>query len=679
MKVNLGSVGGKKKYRHNLPRTVNTTSQFGFCQPLCCRELCAQDTVSVRTAHQVYLQPVAKPTFGRLSVKDYKVFVPIEDLYHPFASLLSGKSYSGALEQYIPYEVPNTSLNILSMLVYLCSSIDVIVPNTGVVVTSNSMSWDNALWDGDAEVVMDNVEIFIFKILEAAGAWDEFILRDIIFNFCSPSQEGTFVPLQGNVPLSIESADWFYFFGTGDRKLIYGRFTERGKNLRKILLGLGYQLNLYNHDRKSLLPLFAYYKAWFDLFAVQRDITWKDTNAYACLEYMEQSGKSGVFLDDLSVDFYNHFLGFLFLDLPECYYTQNPDFASAHISGTAIGEPQFRDFLQARISGSEEIHSVNAYREQQPVLPSNSLISQQGLDILKALYHRVNIATAVGGRIKDFMRAVFGAAYEQEDESNFIGATSDFIDITQVMNMAQTESGELGEYAGRGVGSSNGSNFKFTAKRQGYYIEMFALVPDARLAQVTDPNLDHIRRYHFFDPAFDGKTLLPTSKFNIYGTYDVGGLDDRYMYDGFGNIPVYTEYKVSFDTINGDMSMLSTRASFLPFTLEKLLPYSSVRVSEQGISYLQNVPSSLIVNGNIWRYIGLNRWLGNFDRIFVNEQPQVLPPGAINVPQDPLRTRIDDNFVCFFYIDMSVTGYQLPMADSFQTDSFGDHISVEKA
>lgn len=108
---------------------------------------------------------------------------------------------------------------------------------------------------------------------------------DCVFPLAVTSFKGASQPYgTGNTNLNLHVAqtqfnpDYFDWIvpnaaGTG---IYCGRFTDRGRNFRKILLGLGYQLLLAD-QQVSILPLFAYYKTWFDLFAIQRDITWKDT------------------------------------------------------------------------------------------------------------------------------------------------------------------------------------------------------------------------------------------------------------------------------------------------------------------------------------------------------------------------------------------------------------------
>lgn len=688
MKVNVGRQASGKKYRHNLPKNVYTSSQFGFLQPSVCRELCAQDTVSIRVASSVLLQPVAKPTFGRVFLKQYCSFVPIEELYHPFPSMLKGESYRGVNSSYIPQSVPTVSLAYLTFVCYMMGSVEI--------------------WRGDYISDAGDLSQTVGNLLKVTSDaqwrsdWSTWITELVTYFDLTQQQfdgvvsyalsKGYFTKDE-NDPLGRDYApdyyDWYSVIHDplDDSKaiVISGRLSDRGRNFRKILIGCGYQC-LFDKDVKTVLPLFAFYKVWFDLFAVQRSKTWKDSYAYGILERVEQVPSSFMDLTKNNSDVYN-VLKFLMTDLTECYYTQNPDYASAHINGTGIGSAKSEIYLRNNLSTNyPEYATVEAEQDSQPkmVINNQNSLTQQGLDILKKLYQRVNTNTAIGGRIAEYMRTIFGADYKQENESNFIGASSVNIDITRVNSTAETSEGYLGEFAGKGEGQDRGNTYKFTAKQQGYLINMFCIIPDTRLCQAVDPNLDHIQREDYFDPAFDAITLLPTKKMSIFGVSDMIRPRNDFR-AGFGNIPNYTEYKVSFDTLNGDMSLPSVRTSYLPFTLGRYIV--------PGLSYVQTVDDvrrvvfvmpnlNNIVNGDKWRYIGLDRWLGNFDRIFVNQgtpESAIYQSYGLQNPLDQVALRLDDNFVVYQFVDMSVTGYQLPMADSFQTDSFGDHISVEKA
>ena len=681
MKAQINKPTGKK-YRHNLSNNVYTTSSFGFCQPVYVRECASQDTLKLRTANMVYLNPVVKPTFGRLSLKQYKSFVPIEEIWHPFGSFMSQKPFQGALNgSYIPSQVPCLPLSVLSAFAYYCSEVYVFTV-TGDAVSNGSLSFtgiEQISNPGSSELILlastfagpySNSRTFIDAIQLYANDASRRYFRfgSEIFDFSDPDSN----------PLG--RFDWFAYNNVNETHYLYaGRYTERGKNLRKIMIGCGYQLSMFG-DLKTVLPLFAYYKAWFDLFAVQRESTWKDTMAYACLEYQEQTGYSLLSFGNRQENLVKFFLD----ELANTYYTISPDFASAHISGLGVSSAsESRSILRPGSSSSSVSTptSVVSAEDSTPyVLPTTTGLTQEILNMIRAMYERVNVKTAIGGRIREYMRAIFGAQYDQDDESNFIGASSYNIDITQVMSTAETAEGYLGEYAGKGLGQSSGDVYTFTARRQGYYIEFFCVVPDSRLAQSVDPNLDHINYQSFFDPAFDSITLLPTKKMSIFGVNDLGfkfGYSESAA--GFGNIPNFMEYKVSFDKINGDMSMMSTRDSYLPFTLSKLLPYTSVYKypGESDPYIIANVNYNPIVCGDYWRYIGRYRWLGNYDRIFENS--------GVNVPiavtgGNNLEYRFDDNFVIYFYCDIDLSGYELPISGSFQTGAgSGDTMTVEKA
>lgn len=684
MKINVGQNTGKK-YRHNLQHSVTTTSQFGFCQPTLVREVNAQDTISLRVASSILLQPIVKPTFGRLFLKQYNMFVPTEEIWHAYPSFLAAKSYHGSGSRYIPQQAPALPLWFLTWCVHMHSTIWFYTGSFSS--SSNGVTWSTA---PAGQTSITDANDALSKWLLDVAALDPTMGANY-YQWFLDVKDQFFQVGHVNLPTgwtssdyTIEMADWYYTFTTTSnvKYLVCGRFTDRGKNLRKILLGAGFQL-IYSKNLVNIMPLWAYYKTWFDLFAIQRVTTWKDTPLFHIMEKFEQLG--GDFWSFSYQNLTKYDIADLFTELSECYYTQNPDYASAHISGTGVG-PSLGNVSFLRPAGQSGSPAPatgqvldyvygNANTNVQPL--AGNAQNQTALDVLRKLYQRVNINTVVGGRIRDYMRAVFGSDYKQENESNFLGSSSYPIDITKVMSNAVTAQGYLGEYAGKGEGSSAGETLKFTARRAGYLVSMFCLVPDARLAQAVDPLLNHVSRFDFFDPSFDSITLLPTKKMNVYGAFDINSPIATLDQTAFGNIPNYMEYKIAFDKVNGDISMASTRGSYLPFTMAKLLPFSVVDGSSNG--HIRTVQPSAIVESSMWRYIGKQRWLGNFDRIFVNDPGQQGPQQGGNVGDLDQIARLDDNFVCYFYNDLQITGYELAVADSFQTDPFGDHITVDKA
>ena len=81
MRIKLPFVGDDHKYNSKFNRTINTTTDFGFLQPLICRELSSKDTLNFAVGHEVQFAPMPAPTFGQVDLKAYHCFVPIESIY----------------------------------------------------------------------------------------------------------------------------------------------------------------------------------------------------------------------------------------------------------------------------------------------------------------------------------------------------------------------------------------------------------------------------------------------------------------------------------------------------------------------------------------------------------------------------------------------------------------------
>ena len=637
MKISIPGLG-KKSYPHDLSRQGFTTSSFGFVQPMQVREMVAGDHFQCRVGESVYLQPLEKPTFGRVLVKNYFGYVPYEDLYHPFASFLAGKTYSGAIASYIPMEVPNLTNSFWSFLVYLHSEISYFtVPDDGTIsisgttVISSEQDW--AFNAGVSAATISNLQSYLGQFVASFNSQD--LDGQALISLITYFQQQNVTTWCSNAsPHAIDAYDWFvvYRVAGSPQGLIAGRFTEAGKNLRKILIGSGIQLNLANSEPIPICKVGAYYKFWFDNFAVQRNVYWKNTYFYNFMEYLEQSGTAAdtVVGNQLLSPGSSSFIKWI-RALTKCYYTSNPDYISAHIIGTAIESgsvDSFNYLMTQPVNGSSIIQPVSSapyssVKDSQPSLrpitPSINnnaypVITQQALDVLKSLYKYVNTKTVIGGRIRDFMRSLYGADYRDEKESSYIGSSQFRIDIGRILSSAETSEGYLGEFAGVGQGSDPGKMFDYNTNCPGFFVALMCIVPEARMAQGNDPDVFHIKKFDFYNEMFDSKTLLPTRRSVVYNTFSCH--DSQFVQQGssFGNIPIYSEYKINTDLINGDISMPSTMNSLLPYSLAKILPYMNINQ----FSEIQNVDYTDIVAGDAWRYVGRYRTLGNYDRIFKN-------------------------------------------------------------
>lgn len=687
MKTNVGSSAPKKAF-HNLGHDVNTSSNFGFCQPILMRELIAQDSVSLRIAEIVRLNPLVSPTFGDVKIHTYTSFVAIEDIFHPFPNLMLGKPYKGSSGfSYIPEEVPHIMTSALWHLLMLNSTI-------WAYDDANQQSANDITYDPDN----DSFENFTYQsnlytewehdlgdVFDGDGLpYEYFRQRLYTLGYDEHLSHLTFIGKTNDVQgvANLDGFDWVF---RGTNYIFCGRYNRTAKLLRKVFLGLGYQLNSSDVTLNSL-PLFAFYKVYFDLFAVQRDKTWKDTPAYCVLEYCEQNGVSN--LHYIAVPGrvpaeVQQALGYFFADLCDCYYTINPDYASAHITGVSTDSANTGSFDAIGYDSQIDAIGKNVGPNDQVAADLNGIgnlsNSSVGRDIQDRLTIYLNKVTAIGGRIGVGMRALYHSDYDGYD-SVYLGSSKCSVDIGPVFATNDSVDVTLGDYAGQGIGSTQGDKLQFIAKKEGYLISLLCVIPhDSKMSQGVDPNLFHLKRWDWFNDKMDARTLLPTRKMAIYGNQEIliksKGIEQGFA-AGFGNIPNYSEYKVMQNICNGDMSLPSTRSTYLPFNLDKILPYRDSYISTSGskVSVLKPLNMSIITCGDFWRYIGKYNWFGQFDRIFRNS--------GKNDDTWYLRNQddIDDNFIIQAFVDLKIHSFAKSLSDSFETgENENDTISVQKA
>lgn len=691
--VKVPNASSDSRSPKNLTHHASGTHDWGFCQPILVNEIEPGSSVKIRAGQIFRLLPMPKPTFGEVELKTYFNYVKIEDLYHAFPELYGQQAYNGVNGSYVPEFVPMISPAFLHSYIkmfgrFVCYKVKSRSSSDGVKV----------LYELDSENPLDpEEELDAIELEGAFGMWSVYLNELTGFDF------DPYVPFVPVVPpphnyvydtsLSLNACDWVdeVTVGIGDNAVNYvigGRFGNFSKNLFNIFNGCGYKYNP-SKENISLLPLFAYYKSWFDLFMPARHITWKNTNAFSFLEFCEQFGYYS--LDDYNGDdlCLSALLGFL-QDLGhECYYYQSSDYAAAHIDGTIndIAGTQnvaFMDFFDNN-SLVENVDGNTAFLTLPKFGDDYSALSQIGLRVLKAVDKRLNISSVIGGRLHELLKSLVGSNFDDHD-SDFIGSQIMSANIDSVMSMAETSEGYLGEYAGQGLGQTSGKDFNFSphdGTKFGYIVAFACVVPTARMSQGMDPQLAHTRSENFWYKDYDAVSLLPTPKKYIYGHVDAVPVDFNISQEldlGFGNIPVGTEYKMHNNTQYGDFCMMSTRQSYLPFTLDKLLPFSSV--VQDGVSLvIQNLDPDDVVNGIKWRVIGKYAYMGNFNRAFYNNGKVFVPsPGLINSWERSFNIdRVDGNFVVHTFLDYKKISPSVPMSNSWQTDAYGDTLEMEEA
>lgn len=488
--------------------------------------------------------------------------------------------------------------------------------------------------------------------------------------------------------------------GSGDI-FVAIRLNDSGKFLRKIFMGLGLQIAPTNTPI-SLLPIYAYFKSYFEEFAPKRFVKFEQTFFARFMNTLVNTGLSAInLITSLDNDSYTDSLGFnnLIDDLLSCYYTKDTDYYSAQIIGlindygSSVIQPYMGEYYNSNEAsdpsgGFSPVHhgiaggdglQANVYLagdEQGSAI----LHTQAQQNILSRLTQLLNRRSVLGGKIASFLSSTFGISTSAiENYNGFIGSSSLDVNFSDVFSTAETAEGSLGEYAGKALAFGNGDHFSFETKIHTLVLGLSVLVPRTQYVQGIQPFHTHITPDSFYNPMFDGLTLLPTRKSSLYCGDGFFAFNDSAK--SFGNLPIYSEYKTkTCGILNGDLSLKSTRSSYDSFTLDEIIsPIASYSVDlddpQKGSFKILQFNPKYMVAGTMWRYLGRWLWLGRFDRIFVNNRLNyndffnTLDHFLVfDTRSSRNLIRTDDNLIVHHVIDLKLNSAMVPLAGSFMTD-----------
>lgn len=771
-KINLSSAKLASS-KFNLSHDVNTSLDWGSLQPLMCREVAPGSKSSFSVESLVRLAPMLRPTFGRMSLKMWHNFVAYADLLpHFFPSFEAQQPISFGTNTYTPSHIPSVDIRLLSSLVLIgahCSlySVSEVDASEGQYYRFVDLNDSQAVSMLSSGIGVINSQVNSFfrddDFPTAIGCFVKPLLNvdgqinglSIPLNNNAVVRTGTWVNdlrtfqsydhnAKGvSEPVSIDGADVIIRkqYKAPDDTVYDCAFAFRlssfGKRLRKILIGLGYQINFGLAENVSLMPLFAWYKSYFDVFGLTLYQGYETTNLAKILSFIEYSNYTD-FNDAFTwpeSDIGRIFFNFV-IDLGNCWYTQDQDYVSAHITSQTVSP---RSSLGSQLVDVDVISRYGQTAYEKPVLlddddvvgyvnAANSSGSISGntaaaslsdgshaaigsvlhgaLDeeYLKRLYVWTNRNTVAGREIEKLLRAQGLGAFVDSTKSHFIGHSSLPVNVSDVTSTAGTfdaaaDSGELlGDYAGKGIAMNDdrnpAKNFSYDNDESGLIISMMALVPNSGFVNGIDPQLFALDKFSRYNPEFDGLGFEATKKSVIFGNGDVNVTFRRSPDQSFGFVPRYSGFKVAQNIMNGDFNLRSTRSGYLPYTLDRfvavndLVPVETSTDGEHDHGYvvpldISNVPNATPEYRQVCRY----PWLSNFNRIFVNvglsgNNDRYFWAYFFTHPvAGPLMVNEYDNFICSNIINLVTYEPKLALSDSFETVEDGKRadLSMEKA
>lgn len=736
MKTNtLGKVSmqtaNRPRARFDLSHNVNTTFGFGETQPLTCRLLVPGTKTIVSNESLIRLAPMVSPTFGLMKLKTWHYFVGMSDLTRNFSALLGQTKVTRGDRVFYPEKVPHCRLDMLSAMILNGAHCSIWRNSTSEADSgtdvSNFTTWDTHTHSSEYNQAITNLGNVIgqeqFSVFDSYNGfwldlacvcprlpmpdggtsriWLQNTTRESFFQKTNDQDQIVTTDANGldDSLVYLDTADYVSVRTINGTTYAFAfRLSSFGKRLRKILLGCGYQINMQDDTLVNLMPLFAYYKAYYDIFGLMLYSNWDTTYAAQLLEWYDMYNISDFAPCYIHTNEINKKWFSFLRDLGSCWTTDEQDFISAHTRTIGVSPSLHLDGEFISIGNDNEtdpnitIPSENdedstAGWNQQAFI-NRVFHGQVDSELLKRLYKWTNRNTIAGKRLEALLRAQGLGDYVDSCKPRFIGYTEVDIDISDVVaqsdtfNEATGEGSQLGQYGGRGIGydpKASAKTFEYENDEFGYWVTLAAIVPLAGYTQMLDGNNKCIKKLDFYNPEFDGIGPEATPKDLVVGSQNFVSEADSPLTGTFGFIPKYSSLKVAGNLMNGDFNLRSTRDVYVPFTIDKILDVGErwvKNVAAGGVNscMLRKLfkPSEVPLAGpNPWRYGTRYAWLGNFNRIF-SYKGDIGNFDASKVGFIEWFGSVPENFMCHNTLRFVCQSPMLPIADSFETNEDGN-------
>lgn len=660
MKARFNKV--KNRYVNKFSFDNNTTLGIGNVQPLFCKQIAGGSKVSVNFGQLTRLSPLVVPTFARLKQRNDFCFVPMSMIMPSFDAFLSQSAITGTSITYTPNSVPC----ITNQALFVALVSDTRLCNA--FYYNQAYSHSNTFGPFSISFYSDDI---------------------IITNFFNGA---TSVPTLEQLPLSyfdfnLVSADSIIPDDNTGNYLF--KLTQAGRFWYTVLRGLGYTLDVNDTHPVSILPLWAFAKAYYDLYYPKRNNPWHASNYYAQINSFYNGNFNVVSDGALNFDFVKDFhvldvlfgatSGFDFYasvdDSLVTAATSTPINASSRASYEGVrvfnnanfapdetGAATLRPYPSDQPDDVDKTSSVPSLLSP-PVHHPFTAVTADQLSAVQKLWNFVQKSSVVGQSVKDWFSVHLGIKTNEDmfDQSILVKSIVNDVTINPVISTAQTLNGEngdnLGALAGQGYAAKN-AKVSFEARTFGYFMCLTSLVPISGVGCGTQPELYCNTIYEQQLPDFDGVgyEILNKTSFNesiVESNYKANKQD---ISGGFGYVPRLSSWKSMHNIRSGNFALNSIKDSFIPYCADVL-------------------PTKILSSSIIWRFPwAVHSNFVSFNRMFYNQEPQEGRHFGTWIPQI-----LDDNFMSQSVFDFSYTSYLKPLSDSYSVESLGkDLISVKE-
>lgn len=646
----------KSRFVNKFSFDNNTTLGIGNVQPLFCKQIAGGSKISVDFGQLTRLSPLVVPSFARLKQRNDFVFVPMSMVMPSFDAFLSQSAILGIHKRYIPDSLPCiTNQGLFYSLVsnkWLCQASR--VSKADVYLKSDIIGFDLAVYGKTTE----NIVNFVTSAPHLPT------ITDLPYSFYDFVLSSDF----GDILCNNMGTDRFVF-----------KLTQAGRFFYTALRGLGYTCDPNDTTPVSILPLWAFAKAYYDIYYPKRTNPWHASNYYNQINSFYNGDFIKKVVGSLTFNFVSdvHVLKPLFADFGgfDFFATIDDNLATVATS-TPINSASSASDNSTFNNGNDTNASsfiVGNHSENDtgvPILYSNGgegiTVSADQLTLVHRLWNFVQKSSVVGQSVKDWFAVHLGLSTNEDmfDQTILVQSVTNDVTINPVISTAQTAEGDkgdnLGALAGQGYAQKNG-NISFEARTYGYFMCLTSLCPVSGCSAGTNPELYCNTLYEQQLPDFDGvgyEALNMTSFNESYTNNNKSDVHDvTSLRGGFGFVPRLSSWKTLHGVRSGNFALPQLNSSFLPYCVDVL-------------------PHHPIAAGVIWRF----PWSDNsqflsFNRMFYNTAPTGFNISWLNNIEIPL----DDNFMSQSVFDFTYTSFLKPLSDSYSVESLGnDLISVKE-
>lgn len=648
MKLSLSKNTNSKNY---FPGVVPCSSTLNFFEPtpVFIHECVPGSTFHIDIKNYIRTSVLNLPTYGDYKVLTKSVFVPFGDVYKPWDAFMSGTSYYGT-SKFIPTRVP--VLNPAEVLGALVNTVGYGSTNTISILNAYDASGNIIIPTSSDKTAFADACNNYFKI---PPTWAS--NYDVTLPESSTARRNSKDFYLGELPASAFTS------GTSSSVVdkyksasIYISFSEQAKVLHRVLVALSIPIT-NDSTVHSALPLLCYTKAVYDLFSPNRtdseNIPFEATPLY------------GIIYSCMGTDPYiltlSNIKSLFQMILDNTYYINN-DFYSIFRKNVAVTQSESVRFPSTTSVGADNsfTQSVSAgVGETQWGFNNSSQVTSDRLNAIFRIGRLIKQNTALGGKLREFMRSRFGASPSDPHDLFEINSFLSDIDISDIFATASTSGSDgsvLGEYGGRALGRGS-SSFSFSTDKAGLFFVISVAIQNRYWFQGVNPVIHRISKNDFYQPVFDslGYEIAPYSYFTQSEHQLTVNQDSSFAY-----IPRYSNYKFFKPVVNGDFARYSVRDSLLAFIGSA---YNTLPRNERFAFTMEiNKPAFFPV-------------LYNTNHIFYDSEEQRTAWQYDGPDVDCVYPAVDDPLILHSYIKIDMHAPMIGRSDSFETNT-GDKPTI---